>query len=108
MGRPVTGFYVRQTPCDGNCSSSNLIGWPYLISTFTKVAGEEAVHLPQTFDGWFHKFDGADMPIANELHGKASSEMDAGMVTWRKSLTAWWFMSRDDICKMNLDWIIIC
>ena len=105
MGRPVTGFYVCQTPCDGNRLLSDLIDWPYLVSTFTKVTGEEAVHLPQTFDERFHNFNGADMPIANELHGKASSEMDACMVTWRKSLTAWWFMLRDDTCKRNLDWI---
>ena len=85
--------------------ASDLVDWPYLVSTFTKVTGEKAVYLPQTFDEWFRNFNGADMPIANELHGKTSSELDPGTVTWRKNFTAWWSMFRDDICKRDLDWI---
>ncbi|KAF9498396.1 hypothetical protein BDN71DRAFT_1493995 [Pleurotus eryngii] len=53
--------------------ASDMVGWDYLVKTFTEVAGHPAVHKRQTQDEWCLNWKDADKPVANE-RGAAPTE----------------------------------
>jgi len=80
--------------------ASDLVGWEYLVSTFTKVTGHKAIYLRQTMPEWLGNLEGVDAPIANE-RGRDND----GSTTWGENFTGWWAAFRDDILKRDIDWI---
>ncbi|KAH8100955.1 NAD(P)-binding protein [Cristinia sonorae] len=85
--------------------ASDMVGWKYLIETFTKVSGKKAVFVNQSLDEWFENFEGVDMPVANERHAVTGEGGNEGWTTWRKNFSGWWALWRDDVIKRDLEWI---
>ncbi|KAL4247608.1 NmrA-like oxidoreductase [Abortiporus biennis] len=81
--------------------TSDIVGWDYLTSTFTKVTGQKAEVVHQSLDEWFANFDGVDFPLANERN---IVNVD-GSTTWRQNFTGWWSLWKDDIIKRDMAWI---
>lgn len=63
--------------------ASEMVGWDYLVETFTRVTGQKAVVVNQTIDEWFENFTGVDKPFANE---RLENDPD-GSVTWKQSMS---------------------
>jgi uncharacterized protein YbjT (DUF2867 family) len=61
--------------------ASDLVGWDYLVSTFTKVTGKPAVVIHQTVDQWFDNFDNADGSVAWDMRN------EPGATSWKKNFT---------------------
>ncbi|KAI0073329.1 NAD(P)-binding protein [Panus rudis PR-1116 ss-1] len=80
--------------------ASDMVGWDYLVSTFTKVTGQPAVYVRQTTDEWVESFVGADEPLANE-----QTVVTEDTNTFSKNFKRWWALFRDDVVKRDLDWI---
>ena len=79
--------------------ASDMVGWDYLVETFTKVTGHKAVVLHQPLDEWFRNFHNTNHPIANE---RAAGD---GSTTWRQNFTGWWAMWQNDLLPRDMDWI---
>lgn len=101
------GFFARYTFDNRAHTSgrelevaSDIVGWDYLVSTFTKVTGEPATVVHQSVDEWFANFDGVDKPVANEL-----GDGDGTGTTWRENFAGWWALWRDGIIKRDMTWI---
>ncbi|CCL99317.1 uncharacterized protein FIBRA_01333 [Fibroporia radiculosa] len=99
------GFFARYTFDNRELTSgkdlqvaSDLVGWDYLVSTFKKVTGLNAVALYQPMDEWFENFSGTEKHVANEGPG-------GEFVSWKTNFTAWWSLWRDDIIKRDWEWI---
>lgn len=100
------GFFARytfdhraETSGQELCITSDIVSWEYLVSTFKKVTGENAVVVYQSLDEWFANFNGADKPVANER------PKGDGSTTWRQNFTGWWAMWRHDLIQRDMDWI---
>ncbi|KAF4574918.1 hypothetical protein EYR36_006270 [Pleurotus pulmonarius] len=80
--------------------ASDMVGWDYLVKTFTEVTGHPAVHDRQSQDEWWLNWNRVDKPIANE-RGPAHD----GSTSGKENFSAFWSLFRDDIIKRDLDWI---
>ncbi|KAL4244654.1 NmrA-like oxidoreductase [Abortiporus biennis] len=81
--------------------ASDMVGWDYLVSTFTKVTGQKAVFLRQNIDEWMDNLNHVDLPLASDRWGQ---EPD-GSITWRQNFTAWWAGYHDGLVKRDLKWL---
>lgn len=82
--------------------ASDIVGWDYLVETFTKVTGQPAVFIHQSLDEWWNNFVGVDKPVANERGVE-----DDGSTTTRQNFSGFWRQWRDDVITRDLDWIRI-
>ncbi|KIY52518.1 nmrA-family protein [Fistulina hepatica ATCC 64428] len=78
--------------------ASDMVGWDYLVATFTKFTGLPAVYRRQTISEWWNNFlpECVDAPLAIEL--------DDG-ITCRENFSAFWSLWRDDVVERDMDWI---
>ncbi|KIY44836.1 nmrA-family protein [Fistulina hepatica ATCC 64428] len=78
--------------------ASDMVGWDYLVETFTRVTGIPAVYKRQTIAEWWQNFapSGNLKPLANELEDG---------ITYRENFTRFWAVYRDDVVKRDMDWI---
>ncbi|KIY46670.1 NAD(P)-binding protein [Fistulina hepatica ATCC 64428] len=78
--------------------TSDVVGWDYLVETYTKVTGQPAVHVRQTMDEWFNNFKAENlaMPLA---------PYDPQGTTRLQNFTSWWAQWHDDLIKRDMDWI---
>ncbi|KAF8663575.1 hypothetical protein AX16_000919 [Volvariella volvacea WC 439] len=79
--------------------ASDVVGWDYLVSTFTRVTGIPAVYKRLTLDEWFNCLAGANRPVANE------KEIGDGSTTIRESFSGFWCIWRDGLVKRDMDWV---
>ena len=100
------GFFARYTFDHRELTSgkdlevaSDMVGWDYLVSTFTKVTGKKAVFVPKLFDEWKSFLKNTDQPVANER------PWGDGSTTWEQNFECWWSLFRDDMIKRDMDWI---
>jgi len=80
--------------------ASDMVGWDYLVSTFSKVTGQKAIYLRQTLPEWFKNIQDIDRPLANER-----GLQDDGTTTWGENFKGWWSVFRDDILERDMGWI---
>ncbi|OBZ66191.1 NmrA-like family domain-containing protein 1 [Grifola frondosa] len=100
------GFFARYT-FDHRAETStkdlevatDIVGWDYLVATFTRVTGKPARVLHQTIDEWFANLEDTDRPVANER------PRGDGSTTWRQNFTGFWSLWHDDVIKRNMEWI---
>lgn len=79
--------------------ASDIVGWDYLVSTFTKVTGQPAIYKHMSLDEWWsHKID-CDKPLAKDM------KPGEGVTTIRANFSSFWRQWRDDIIKRDLNWI---
>ncbi|PSR99449.1 hypothetical protein PHLCEN_2v4128 [Hermanssonia centrifuga] len=79
--------------------ASDVVGWDYLVSTFTKVTGQKAVALYQSPDEWFDNFHHTDRPVATDR------QKGDGTTTWKQNFLGWWAIYHDDAIKRDMDWV---
>ncbi|KAH9948543.1 NAD-P-binding protein [Amylocystis lapponica] len=101
------GYFARYTFDNRALTSSkdlevatDMVGWDYLLDTFTKVTGKKAVVVHQLLQEWYKNFNTVDVPIANE-RGFSND----GSTTWAENFSGWWALWRDDIVKRDMTWI---
>jgi len=76
--------------------ASEIVSWPHLVETFTKVTGQPAVFVNLTLDEYFDTFNNPDIPVANSL---------SGGTTFRQNFSGFWSVWRDDIIARDMEWI---
>ncbi|KAA1467692.1 NAD-P-binding protein [Dentipellis sp. KUC8613] len=76
--------------------ASDMVDWPYLVKTFTKVTGKKAVFQPVSIEQAMAQAPNPDRPAA-------SNGIDS--MTWRQSFSGWWAAYRDDKLKKDMDWL---
>ncbi|KDQ21957.1 hypothetical protein BOTBODRAFT_26361 [Botryobasidium botryosum FD-172 SS1] len=76
--------------------ASEIVSWPHLVETFTRVTGQPAAYVPLTLDAYWDTFTNPDIPVANAL---------SGGTTFRENFSGFWAMWRDDIVKRDMEWI---
>ncbi|KAI0669055.1 NAD-P-binding protein [Trametes maxima] len=76
--------------------ASDLVGWDYLVATFTKVTGQKAAVLQQPLEAWFDNFGHGVLPVASE-HPEGT--------TWRENFSGFWSQWRDDVITRDFEWI---
>ncbi|TFK74369.1 nmrA-family protein [Pluteus cervinus] len=79
--------------------ASDMVGWDYLVETFTRVTGQPAIHKRLTLDEWFACLDGVHRPVANE------KQAGDGSTTVQESFSGFWSLWRDSLVKRDLEWI---
>jgi hypothetical protein len=79
--------------------ASDMVGWDYLVSTFTKVTSQPAVFKRLTLDEWWENFTNADNPVANER------ERGDGSTTTRQNFSAFWRQFRDKNIRRDMELI---
>ena len=79
--------------------ASDLVDYPYLIETFTKVTGQKAEAVYLTYDEWADCFYNTDIPIAGER------TKGDGTTTWKENFRKWYQMYGDDLPKKDMDWV---
>ncbi|KIY44842.1 nmrA-family protein [Fistulina hepatica ATCC 64428] len=77
----------------------DMVGWDYLVETFTRVTGIPAVYKRQTFDEWWNNFD-------SSATSKPLGHWWKTGVMYRDNFTRFWSAYRDDIIKRDMDWIL--
>jgi len=76
---------------------SDVVDWPTVVETFTRVTGKPAVFKDLTTDEFFDLFDNADVSAATHAVRPTGS--------WRKTMGAFFALFRDDIIKRDIDWV---
>ncbi|KZS96894.1 NAD(P)-binding protein [Sistotremastrum niveocremeum HHB9708] len=79
--------------------TSDLVSWPYLVSTFSKVTGQPARYANVPSDYWFEAFERPDRPLGREANPQELS----GRVTWKENFTCWWANWREDVIAKERD-----
>lgn len=76
---------------------SDIVDWPTIVETFTRVTGRPAVYKDLTEDEFFDLFENADLTAATLAVRPAGS--------WRKVFGAFFAIFRDDIVKRDIEWV---
>jgi hypothetical protein len=82
--------------------ASQMVSWPQLVETFTRVTGLPAVYVPLTVDQWMDAIPNASQPLAID-HIQAG--IQSGVTTFRQNFTGFWNAYRDDVIKRDIAWI---
>jgi len=77
--------------------ASDVVSWPTIVETFTRVTGKPAVYKSLTTDEWFDLFENT------ELSAAVAPARPSG--TWRQSFGTWFALMRDEIIQRDMDWI---
>ncbi|KIY46084.1 nmrA-family protein [Fistulina hepatica ATCC 64428] len=102
------GFFARwtfdhraETSAQDLHIASDIVGWDYLVETYTRVTGRPAVFVRQTIDEWWANF----RPEGPSLSLARSDDGVPGVTTRKQNFTAWWAQWRDDLIQRDLDWV---
>jgi hypothetical protein len=82
--------------------ASEMVAWPHLVETFTRVTGLPAVYIPLTIDQWMDITPDSSRPLAVD-HIKAG--ITSGVTTWRQNFSCLWRAWRNDIVTRDMAWI---
>ncbi|KAI0351038.1 nmrA-family protein [Trametes cingulata] len=79
--------------------ASDLVGWDYLVETFTKVTGKKAVYVPLSLEEYFGLLN------QDDVNKQVASGAPPGSTTFKENFMRWWRLYRDDILTRDFDWI---
>jgi hypothetical protein len=82
--------------------ASEMVSWPQLVETFTRVTGLPAVYVPLTVDEWMDAMPDTSRPIAID-HLRAG--ITSGVTTFRQNFSGFWSSWRDDVITRDMAWI---
>lgn len=74
--------------------ASEMVSYPDIVDTFTRVTGQKAEYKRLTLDQYFELFISADGPVASGVPDGT---------TFRKNFSGFWATWRDDIVKRDID-----
>ncbi|KAI0373524.1 nmrA-family protein [Pilatotrama ljubarskyi] len=79
--------------------ASDMVGWDYLVDTFTKVTGKKAEYVSLSLEDYFSLLnqDDVNKPVA--------SEAPPGATTFKENFMRWWRLYRDDVLTRNFEWL---
>ncbi|GBE83630.1 NAD(P)-binding protein [Sparassis crispa] len=104
---PDLGFFARYTFDNRALTStaelevaSDMVDWEYLLATFKKVTGQQAVVVYLNYDQWLTYLTNSNAPLANE-----QKVLEEGQTSWGENFSAWWSLFRDDVIKRDMQWI---
>jgi NmrA-like family len=75
---------------------SEVVNWPTIVETFTRVTGRPAEYKSVTMDEFFDLFENADVSAATNAARPTGS--------WRKTFGGLFALMRDDIVKRDTEW----
>lgn len=100
------GFWARHIFDDPSTTTgqdleiaSEMVSYPHIVDTFTRVTGQKAEYKRLTLEEYFDLFDPitADGPVASGV---------TGGTTYRQNFTATWAMWRDEVCKRDMEKVL--
>ena len=82
-------------------AASEMVSWPHLVTTFTKVTGKPAVYLPQTLEQYWDIRTGIDRPVAVDYKGVKPP--GGHVTTWRENFSGWWNLYADGVIERDIE-----
>jgi hypothetical protein len=80
--------------------ATEMVTWPHLVETFTKVTGKPAVFVNQTTDEFYDLRPGSDAPLAADFLELKGNEKK---ITFKENFTNWWNIYRDDMVERDME-----
>ncbi|KZT39123.1 nmrA-family protein [Sistotremastrum suecicum HHB10207 ss-3] len=82
--------------------ASELVYWPKLVETFTRVTDQPARFVDVPLELWFDLVRDADRPVASKY---ANTDAAALHTSWRQNFSGWWTNFREGLLTRDMEYL---